>query len=72
MKNAFRATVKVCELAARVFPETPPRSASQRLRRWIAADGMLARRLARAGYTKGQRLMTRRQAMVVERWIGAG
>ncbi len=62
--------IKVCELAATLFPETPPRSATQRLRRWINGDGELKKRLTRKGYTKGQRLLTRCQAETITRWIG--
>lgn len=70
--TAKAGAVKLCDLAARIFPDTPPRSASQRLRRWISGDAELARELARAGYVKRQRLLTRRQAVVVAKRIGVG
>lgn len=54
----------------KLFPETKPRSASQRLRRWISGDGELKRRLAKRGYEKGQRILTQKQAMTIVRWIG--
>ena len=63
-------SIKFCDLAMKLFPETKPRSASQRLRRWIGGDGELKRRLAKRGYEKGQRILTKNQAMIIVRWIG--
>ena len=63
-------SIKFCDLAVKLFPETNPRSASQRLRRWINGDGELKRRLAKRGYEKGQRILTQKQAMTIVRWIG--
>lgn len=70
---AKKGAIKLCDLAAQVFPDTSsPRSASQRLRRWIHSDAELARELAGAGYVKRQRLLTRRQANMVAKRIGVG
>ena len=46
------------------------RSASQRLSRWIRADPELRERLHRAGFRKGDKMLTPQQADIIRELIG--
>lgn len=63
--------VRTYELASAYFPARRRESSVRRLRRWIAADRHLRQALERAGYHKGQRWYTARQADVFRRIMGA-
>lgn len=63
--------IRFADLAESLFADTPKRrSASQRLSRWIRADPELRERLHRAGFRKGDRLLTPRQADIIRELIG--
>lgn len=59
------------DVAQRVFPETRlPRSASQKLSRWISSDAELRERLRKAGFRKGQRRLTAEQEKIIRDILG--
>lgn len=57
------------ELAQRYAPDLKPTAAANRLARWINGDADLLRELTEAGYNPKQRILTPRQARIIEKYI---
>lgn len=53
--------VKFYQLAMAYFPNIKRTSSVARMRRWIQSDPMLLKALRKAGYRKGQHVLTLRQ-----------
>lgn len=64
------SVISVRRLATEIFPETPAKYSSQRLRRWIRADPMLMKLLVSRGYRKGARTLNSAQAALIRKYIG--
>ena len=58
------------ELARLYAPNLSERGALKRLQAWIDFNPRLARALARAGYSRRQKLVTPRQVEIVYRYLG--
>lgn len=58
------------ELAMLYFPGSNPRTATNRLARWIKRSDELRRRLAEAGYLPANRLLTVRQLRILFEHLG--
>jgi len=58
------------ELAQLYFPGYNPRTATNRLARWIRRSDELCRRLCEAGYRPANRLLTVRQLRILYEHLG--
>lgn len=58
------------ELAMRYFPGANPRTATNRLARWIKRSEELCRLLKEAGYRPANRLLTVRQLQLIYSYLG--
>ena len=62
--------IYLTELAQQYFPNSTPRSAVAQLRRWVALNSDLQKRLDELHYVKGQRALTPLQHGAFIQYLG--
>lgn len=62
--------ITIKEMALMYFPNSTPDSARRQLSRWIQKNTQLQAELVGAGFYRGQRVLTPRQAGIIIYWLG--
>ena len=62
--------ITIKEMALMYFPNSTPDSARRQLSRWIQKNTQLQAELVDAGFYRGQRVLTPRQAGIIIYWLG--